>query len=138
MSRQKWDIAIRVGDTRGLADSLLDEIRPAAEAAVLHGADMLVDEAVAILRAPRSSPAAAGEPPAMITGELADSIERIPVSWPFPFVVESGAKSDLPQAGRLEFGGSDKTGRRIAPHPFLRTAGERARARIYREMERTV
>lgn len=135
MSKNGWSLTTTGGDFTGLAEEAMAELRPRAERAVDEASDLLVDAVQAELKRSRGGPAPEGQPPAYESGELHDSIEKVPVKWLNRFLLSGGAESELEQAARLEFGGTDSEGRRILPHPYFRAAGEKVRAKIERILE---
>lgn len=146
MPRSETEVTVFGGDATGMAEKILDVyIRPSAEDAVERGAQLIAERMRALVSRPYAGTAAAkGEPPRQREGQLADSIDSGPAEWkertgrrerPSKWSVRAPFGSDLPQAGRLEFGGTDKRGRRILPHPYLRTAVAESRARVDRILE---
>lgn len=116
----------------GFEDDLAEEFFPRAEAAVDRAADRMVIAIQATLS--RTGEPRAGAAPAKRTGELRLSIQRKPVRRRASSVsAEYG--SDLPQAGRLEFGGKDRRGRYLAPHPYVRPTEEQIGAELQAIME---
>lgn len=73
--------------------------------------------------------AAEGEPLTKLTGEYVRSIERSR-SKRKGNRVEGYAISRLPWAARQEFGGTDRLGRYLPPHPTARVAEANARRRM--------
>lgn len=144
-------------DVKGLAEEILEDLRPRMERAVVEGAGIFAERTrqllgrpvereaaevafakrsgdVVRLRGSRRMGAEDGAPPRRDTGELQGSITTKPPRWTKRSVrVEWG--SPLPQAGRLEWGGRDRTGRYIPPHPYMRPAEEAARDEVDRRLE---
>jgi hypothetical protein len=77
-----------------------------------------------------------GVPPAMISGELQRSIQAGKAERTAR-MVRAPWGSDLKQAGRLEFGGRDRTGRYIPPHSFMRYTQNRRRGPVRKILEGT-
>lgn len=112
------------GDKIDLADEILEEFVPIAKKAVNDASELLLAEIERLLtlRSGTAKTAAPeGQPPEQDTSELVKSWRRIPARVRGNSVT-GGVKSNDPKAIRLEYGLTDKLGRRILPHPFLRPA----------------
>lgn len=126
----------------GLSDELLEELLPDAIAVVEDAANYFVGELKTTLtgtrtgrpykvskRGPLHIASAPGEPPAVLTGALRNSIGKEDVRVVDRVVIETNvgtglgvtADRDLAPnyAARLEFGGVDQRGVRILPRPYM-------------------
>ena len=96
--------------------------------------DALDDAADILLRHMREAVSRIGDPvrggaPRMRNKELRDSLrKKAPVITGTRGQVDVG--TELVWAGRVHWGGADKKGRRIAPHPFIAEAEDAAREEI--------
>jgi hypothetical protein len=102
-----------------LADKLYDALNDAADILLRH-----MREAVSLVGHPIR-----GAPPRLRTKELRDSLhKKAPEIKGAHGRIEVGTL--LVWAARVHWGGADKTGRRIAPHPFIAEAEDAAREEI--------
>lgn len=132
----------------GLGDDVLRELRPRAERAVKTAAVRFEAELKRTLTGARSGrtyrvsrtgalhvASAPGEPPAVLTGALRNSMGHTEPKWQ-GFTVSSEVGSGLgvkatgtddpdAYARRLEFGGSDSRGVYIAPRPYMQPTSDR-------------
>ncbi len=120
---------------QGLADELMEDMEPRMLAAVDAGARILLN-AVREELSKIGRPVAGGAP-RMRTGRLIRSL-RQETSKAFTRTVRGRVKSPEPYAGRLEWGGKDKRGRYIPPHPYWRPAEEKARSKIEAAMDELI
>lgn len=121
------------GDSlEGLADEILEDLEPRAIAAVNDGTEIIARKARELLG--RKGPPITGAPPAYGSGELQGSIETVPAKKRGNSIRGSYG-SKLPQAGRLEWGGKDRKGRYVSPHPYLRPAEELTRAEVEKRLD---
>lgn len=135
------------GDTlAGLGDEVLAELRPRAEAAVadaamhLHGTvrETLSRRGTGRVyrrgkRGRTHQASAPGEPPAVDTGRLRNSIAMKGPTWEGD-AVTGEVGTNVEYAARLEFGGTDSRGVRIAARPYMRPALEQAAPAIERRL----
>lgn len=112
------------GDKLDLADELEEEFRAKAKGAMGEAGTLLLGDVQQRLRrrqGTRLTVAPPGEPPEMDTGVLVASFKRIPPSVKGR-IASSGIQSDHPGANRLEFGMTDRFGRRTLPHHYVAPA----------------
>jgi phage gpG-like protein len=149
-------IGVRVAgdDLKGLGDELIGELREWAYHAVHDGGRMLQGEIVRTLRSSKSRSgvayqvsrtgqlhiaSAAGEPPAVLTGRLANSIAAASPVWEGD-TVTSEVGTNVEYAARLEYGfrGRDTQGRMYytAPRPYMQPAVRKAAPAINARLER--
>lgn len=102
------------------------ELRREVKRRLGRAAEAVRDQAEALVS--RSGPSEPGQPPASVTGELADSIQVYgPVERPTEIVAAVG--SDLVKARFLEAGTA-----RMQPRPFLGPALAMSKGGVLREM----
>ena len=132
-------IGIRVegGSLAGMGEQVLREMRPKAEAAVLASVLDLEGEIKRTLSQPgtgriygRHQASAPGDPPAVDTGRLRNSIAHTRPQWN-GWEVSAEVGTNVEYAAALEFGTS-----RILPRPYMRPALEKARPRIEARLRR--
>lgn len=142
----------------GLGEELLAESRPAAARAVKLAGLHLQNEVKRTLTGARSGrtykvsktgalhvASAPGEPPAVLFGNLKNSIGHSAPTWVHPYAVESkwgpglgqAPQGDAPDpaktyARRLEYGGVDSRGIEILPRPYLEPTEQRERPAVDR------
>lgn len=141
----------------GLGEELLRELRPRAEQAVKRAAVYFEGELKKTLTGRRSGrtyrvsrtgtlhvASAPGEPPAVLTGALRNSIghsrprwEGLAVSSEVGTGLGAGNASEA-YARRLEFGGADSRGVYIAPRPYMAPTAERVEPVIGAMWERAL
>lgn len=132
-----------------LPADLMRELRPRAERQVLAAALLFEGELKRTLSGPRSGrtykvsqtgelhvAAAPGEPPAVLSGALRNSIGHTRPRWRGPSIssevgsgLGAGDAADA-YARRQEFGGADSRGVYIPPHPWMAPTVERVEPRI--------
>lgn len=142
------------GETlEGLGDEILDDLEPRLVTAGTRAAEIAVAHAKQIVGRPvtrsergeiafnrqdgdtvqfggrRRVKATAGEPPRKDRGDLQRSLHAKPAKVR-KRSVEVPWGSDLPEAGRMEWGGKDKRGIYLPPHAYLRPAEAQAKAEI--------
>lgn len=120
------------GSLDGIANQVWDEMVPRAKMAVNAGADMVLDHMDQLLSRP--SPAAPGEPPGELLGELRASLRKLPLRV-LRWSVRSGIETRHPGANRLEFGKTDSKGRKTFPHPYVRPTFQALKGRLDRLFE---
>lgn len=125
-------VKVAGGGFAGVGMEMLDELAPRAEAALRDGSQILLEEMRRTLS--RHGPPLPGEPPAQVTGELKNSLETRPPRRSGRLISQETG-SPLAQAGRLEYGGSDRLKRYIPPHPWGRVAEAKAESAIERRLE---
>lgn len=116
----------------GLGDELLKQMRPRAEAAVGNAARLFAGEIQLTLAGPRHGriyqigkhhniahqASAPGEPPAVLTGRLRQSIAWTKPHWSGN-TVTSEVGTNVKYARRLEYGGMDSRGVMIEKRPYF-------------------
>jgi len=143
------------------AEALLEELRPKAERAVVAAGIYFSGAIKRTLTGTRSGRAyrvskrgplhiasAPGEPPAVLFGNLRNSIGYSPPSWEdWTVTVEVGVGLGQPPKGpakdpettyarRLEWGGVDVRGVRILARPYMEPTRLREQARVEQILER--
>lgn len=86
---------------------------------------------------PKHQASAPGEPPAVLYGQLRQSIHHSPPAW-VGWAVSTEVGTNRPQARRLEWGGVDSRGVRILPRPYFEPSVLRAEERIEAILEGAV
>lgn len=86
---------------------------------------------------PRHQASAPGEPPAVLFGQLRQSIHHSAPKWE-GWTVSTEVGTNRPQARRLEWGGVDARGIRIAPRPYMEPSALRAEPQIETILEGAV
>lgn len=145
----------------GLGQELLRQERPRAERGVMQGAIHLENQVKRTLTGARSGriyrvskkgavhvASAPGEPPAVLYGNLRNSVGHSDLEWETPWVVVVLVGPGLGQkprggapdpsrsyARRLEYGGVDSRGVLILPRPYMEPTVQRERATVHRLME---
>ena len=151
----KWE-----GEESLEADALLEELRLPAERAVKRCLVLAESEVKKTLTGTRSGrtyrvpmtkggtaarthvASAPGEPPAVLFGNLRNSIGHTGPKWVFRYTVEGEYGPGIGQgpgvarnparayARRLEYGGVDSRGIRILPRPYMEPTAQRIRPRV--------
>jgi phage gpG-like protein len=140
-------VHVRGDDANGLAEELMRELRPRMGNAVLAGVLILEGAVKEELSRPGTGrvyergetthqASAPGQPPAVDTGRLRNSITHAGPTWQGDSV-EAEVGTNVEYAAVLEYGGTTgKGGRvRLAPRPFMRPALERAESQVDAAME---
>lgn len=106
-------------DISGLSENLLDALRDEAQVNIRIGQFLVVDQVRVTLGRRAAEPAAPGEPPRKVEGELQESVKPGSVRWAnrAQTRIRAEIKSNHPAANALEFGRADLG---IAPHPWYR------------------
>lgn len=86
---------------------------------------------------PRHTASAPGEPPAILFGQLRQSIHHSAPTWE-GWAVSTEVGTNQPQARRLEWGGVDSRGIRILPRPYFEPSVLRSEERIEAVLEGAV
>lgn len=86
---------------------------------------------------PRHQASAPGEPPAVLFGQLRQSIHHSEPVWD-GWTVSTEVGTNQPQSRRLEWGGIDKRGIRILPRPYFAPSVLRAEQQIETILEGAV
>jgi hypothetical protein len=145
----------------GMGDELLREIRGEAEGNVLAAVVYFASEIKVTLSGPRTGrtyrvsrtgalhvASAPGEPPAVLSGNLRNSIGHSTPTWEGQTVsAEVGPGLGQPPAGglpdpattyarRLEWGGVDRRGIRMLPRPYMEPTAIRVAPVLERMLER--
>jgi len=143
-------IQFRAGQWIGLSEVTKEELaalRQPAERSVLKAALYFEGAVKKKLTGPRTGriyrigkrgrtyqASAPGEPPAVKTGKLRQSIAHVGPTWDGDSVsAEVGSR--LVYAARLEFGGTDSRGVRILPRPYLSATFLEEEANLTRILE---
>lgn len=131
----------------GLGEDVLAEIRPKAEAAVERTAMFFAGQVQKTLSGKRSGRAyrvgkrgvhiasAPGEAPAVLTGRLRQSIAWTKPTWPDQNTVQSEIGTNVVYARRLEYGGIDSRGVKLAARPYWAPTFLRVQESMARMME---
>lgn len=117
-------------DITGLSENLLDAVRDEAQENIRIGQGLVVDEVRKTLGRISAQPAAPGESPRKLVGELQESWVPGPARWrnKDQTIMQGAVQSKHPAAGALEYGAQDHG---IHPHPYYRPTI----ARISRDLE---
>lgn len=117
-------------DVSGLGENLLDALRDEAWENIQIAQGLLADEWRRTLGSASSEPAAPGQPPHLVTGELQRSVKPGRKGWAnvAQTVMRGAVESKHPGARALEYGDA-RFG--IRPHPHFRPTV----ARIRRDLE---
>jgi hypothetical protein len=121
------------GTLDGTAAEIFAEMRPRGEAAVRTATDMVLTRIDQKLSVRSDRPARPGEPPREVSGELRQSVKRIPQRTRVglsAISVSSGIQSRHAGVNRLEFGATDSRGIRTFPHPFVRPTFEQLKRKL--------
>lgn len=125
------------GDHINLAEELKEEWQPVARQAAREAGRMLTEEVRRLLRlrqGRRATAAPEGQPPELDFGNLLDSVSQLSVRMR-DTAASSGVQVKHEGAARLEWGKTDRKGRRTFPHPFLRPALANVEGPITRMLE---
>lgn len=112
------------GDFIDLAEELREGFEVQAKAAASDAGQMLTDETRRLLKlriGTKHTVAPEGEPPEFDEGDLLGSVRKLRTRVTGT-MADSGVLINHPGAARLEWGATDRLGRRTVPHPFLRAA----------------
>ncbi len=117
----------------GFEESVLEAMRPGAQELVEQGAEIILEEWDRMLS--RKGPPVEGAAPAEVKGELRRSLTKTAPTWRgknrvYADVGIPGESAGGEFAARLEFGGTDKDGNYLPPHPHKRPARAKALKRI--------
>lgn len=130
-------------DLEGLSDEFLDDLLPQMVAAVDAGTAILAEEWRSVASRPAGSgrlyrgghrAAAPGEPLTRLSGAYLRAIE-IGAAKRKGSRVEGYVVNRAPGAARDEFGGKDRRGVYVPPHPTARVAEANAAPRILEAMD---